>query len=113
VITIYSGDTLRPDNLLAGVIIVVAISVTVALAAFAGARWRWRAIPIVLLIGVTVPCAVAFASAAIVEMAWSRSGAGGALQIHLGNLVLFLGLPSALIPYGLTLVAARSRPRLG
>jgi hypothetical protein len=85
-------------------VVVAIIVLTTALAALATFRWGWKALSLVLLIGLLTPAIASAVVGAVVYLIDIHSGEAGGFLVHASSLILFLGLPSALIPFGVVLM---------
>ena len=98
-----------PDSFLSSALIIGIVLATVAVAALATLRWSWKAWPLALLAGLIFSILVPVVAMIVSYYVDVYYGEGGGFFFHLEQLILFVGLPSALIGFGGVLAVRRLR----
>jgi hypothetical protein len=98
-----------PDSFLPNALTIGVVLVTVSVTALATLRWSWKAWPLALLGGLVMPILVPAVCMTVSYYVDVYNGVAGGFVFHLEQLILFVGLPSALIGFGGVLAVQRLR----
>jgi hypothetical protein len=98
-----------PDSFLSTALIIGIMLAIIAVAVFSTMRWNWKALPLVLLSGLAIPILVPVVAMIVSYYVDVHDGEGHSFFFHLQPLILFVGLPSALLGFGGVLSVRRVR----